>query len=1013
MAHTHGGTDAAASPLAGLRPGDHIVFLYKTEAEHRALLTAFLRQGLARGEKVVYIADTHEVDTLLGYLQEGGVNPDPYLARGQLVFLTPQETYLEGGSFDPQRMIARLEAMAQEALAKGYSALRVTGEMTWALQGALGANRLLEYEARLEEFFQKGTCIGLCQYDRRRFDAETLLEIAWVHPLVAFGEDVRVSASLAGRMEAEEGLAREEDRWRALARVTRFLASSLEPGEVLARIVSVAREVAGADYAAVALVDEEGRVEESTTNLPGVPALTGAIRGEGGFTAWIVRTGQTLIVDDVDPEGRITPYPGEGAPETTNPVVAAAGVRSAVGLPLVARDRVLGVLYFYSLRPGALREAVPLLRGFADAAATALENARLYREARDELARRRQVEEHLRASEARFRAIVEQSVSGLVLTDERGLVVEWNPALEEMTGLPRSAVVGRPIWEVHAGMAADRPRAEAVAKGVQALVEAFFRTGDAAWLHQRMERTVRRPDGTGRVLSAEYFPVRVGERLYLGGFFQDVTERHEAERARRESEALYRALAESSEDMIVLLDRDGRILYANATTVRELGRPLEEVLGRPVAEFLPLAAPQEPLAHMREVFDRGEPVRLDHQFALGEKVWLNTWLVPIRDADGQVYGALNVYRDITEQERARGELVRLSAFHESILQSMAEGVAVQDPEGRFTFVNRAAAEMLGYAPQELLGQHWTKVTAPEHHARVRAADERRARGESDRYELDLIRRDGQRITVSMHGSPRYEGGQFVGTLAVFEDVTERKRLEEQLQQAVKMEAIGRLAGGVAHDFNNLLTAIGGYAHLLRESLGKDDPRRKDAEEILAATDRASSLTRQLLAFSRRQILRPEVLNLNTVVADMEKMLRRLIGEDIALVTALAEDLGHVEADRSQVEQVILNLAVNAREAMPRGGTLTIETANVFLDEAYARRHLDVKPGPYVLLAVTDTGVGMDAEILSHLFEPFFTTKETGTGLGLSTVYGIVKQSGGHIWVYSEPGQGSTFPAPGG
>ena len=983
--------------LGGLRPGDHGAFIYETEAEHRAVLTAFLRQGLERGEKVVYIAETHEVEPLLDSLREDGVDPDPYLARGQLVFLAAQDVYLEGGSFDPQRTIARLEDLAREALAEGYTALRVTGEMAWALRGAPGSERLLEYEARLDDFFRQGTCVALCQYDRRRFDCKTLLQMVRVHPLVAFGEEVHVRTTLAERGRAEETLQRETDLWQALAETAHLLASSLEVEEVLSRIVSLAREVTGADHVAVTLVDDAGRPVQRVTDLPR-GTLAHAVPREEGFTQWIARTGQTMLVDDVDEEGRVHPSQGEGAPETANPAIVAAGIRSAAGLPLVAGGHVLGVLYFYGLQPGAFRAALPVLQAFAAQAATALENARLHRALRAELAERQRAEEALRASEARFRAIVEQSVSGLVLTDGQGLVTEWNPALAEMTGLPWEEVMGRPIWEVHARLIADPMQGERMTGTVRAVVEAFFRTGDAAWLHRRMERKVRRPDGSERVLSSEYFPVRIGGELFLGGFFQDVTERHEAERARRESEARYRALAESTQDMIVLLDREGRILYANPAVARELGRPLEEVLGRPVAEFLPLASPWELLVHVREAFDRGEPVHLERQFTLGEKVWLNSWLVPIRDAEGQVYGVLTVCRDVTEQERVHADLARLSAFHEGILQSMAEGVAVQDLEGRFTFVNRAAAEMLGYAPEELLGQHWTKVTAPEHYARVRAADERRARGQSDRYELDLVRKDGQRITVSVMGSPRFEGGQFVGTLAVFEDVTERKRLEEQLQQAVKMEAIGRLAGGVAHDFNNILTAIGGYAHLLRDSLGKDDPRRQDAQEILAATDRAASLTRQLLAFSRRQMLRPEVLNLNTVVAEMEKLLRRLIGEDIALVTVLAPDLGPVEADRSQVEQVILNLAVNAREAMPRGGTLTIETANVFLDKTYARRHLEVKPGPYVLLAVTDTGVGMDAEILSHLFEPFFTTKETGTGLGLSTVYGIVKQSGGHIWV---------------
>ncbi len=247
-------------------------------------------------------------------------------------------------------------------------------------------------------------------------------------------------------------------------------------------------------------------------------------------------------------------------------------------------------------------------------------------------------------------------------------------------------------------------------------------------------------------------------------------------------------------------------------------------------------------------------------------------------------------------------------------------------------------------------------------------------------------------------------------LAIVNDVTERKLLEAQFRQAQKMEAVGTLAGGIAHDFNNLLTVISGYSYMLREALQDDRKLAEDVQQIEQAAEKATGLTRQLLAFSRRQVLQPKTLGLNQVVQGMEKMLRRMIGEDIELITVSAPELGQVRADLGQIEQVIMNLAVNARDAMPRGGKLVFETENVELDEAYARSHMGARTGCYVQLAVSDTGVGMDAETMSHIFEPFFTTKEMGrgTGLGLSTVYGIVKQSGGYIWVYSEPGHGSTF-----
>ncbi|MBZ5543198.1 MAG: response regulator [Acidobacteriia bacterium] len=246
--------------------------------------------------------------------------------------------------------------------------------------------------------------------------------------------------------------------------------------------------------------------------------------------------------------------------------------------------------------------------------------------------------------------------------------------------------------------------------------------------------------------------------------------------------------------------------------------------------------------------------------------------------------------------------------------------------------------------------------------------------------------------------------------ALQREMSERERVEQQFLQAQKMEAIGRLAGGVAHDFNNLLTIISGYGALLMEQMAGHDPLRAHVEQIAVAADRAAMLTRQLLVFGRRQVLAPQVLDLNKVVANMDKMLRRLIGEDIDLATLQGPQLGRVKADPGQIEQVIMNLAVNARDAMPRGGKLTIETGNVELDDVYVREHVAVTPGPYIMLAVSDNGIGMDPQTLARIFEPFFTTKEVGkgTGLGLATVYGIVKQSGGNVWVYSEPGRGATF-----
>ena len=350
-----------------------------------------------------------------------------------------------------------------------------------------------------------------------------------------------------------------------------------------------------------------------------------------------------------------------------------------------------------------------------------------------------------------------------------------------------------------------------------------------------------------------------------------------------------------------------------------------------------------------------------------------------------------------------------------IVNANPHAIFVKDADGRFTLVNQAMAELYGTTPEELVGKTDADLKLNSDEVERFLRDDRAVMASLQPRlvpeEPFTSPRTGQTRWFQTVKVPLVAAdGGLRQVLGVATDITHRKQLEDQLRQAQKMEAVGRLAGGVAHDFNNLLTAILGHADLLVEETPEHDARQADLAEIKHAAERAAGLTRQLLAFSRKQILQPKVLDLNTVVAGVGTLLRRLIGEDIELRIASAEGLGPVEADPGQLEQVILNLAVNARDAMPRGGKLTIETANVELDAAYAREHVAVEPGSYVMLAVSDTGVGMDEEVKAHLFEPFFTTKEQGqgTGLGLAMVYGIVKQSGGFIWVYSEPGRGTAL-----
>jgi len=482
-------------------------------------------------------------------------------------------------------------------------------------------------------------------------------------------------------------------------------------------------------------------------------------------------------------------------------------------------------------------------------------------------------------------------------------------------------------------------------------------------------------------------------------------ERRGAKAELRGSEAQYRRLIDTAYEGIWVADAKAHITYANQRLADMLGYTVEEMIGRSAFEVLDEATSEEVKASWQR---RLQGIKEQYDLRLRRKDGSNVWVIlsatPIRDEQGEVTGALAMLTDITERKRVEEELRESQERYKGLVDTAFDGVVIQQ-DRIIKGANRSYAEMFGYSIEELIGRDVLELIPPEQRDYVRS----KIAEDELVYETLGLKKDGTHINIEVSAKNcLYEGEP--ARLAAVRDITERKKLEEQLRQSQKMEAVGQLAGGIAHDFNNLLTAITGYSDLAMRKLQAEDPLRRNLEEIKKAGDRAAALTRQLLAFSRKQVLQPVVLNINAVLSELEKMLRRLIGEDVDLRTALEPELGSIKADPGQIEQVLMNLVVNARDAMPSGGKLTIETENVYLDEAYARQHTSVTPGHYVMLAVSDTGIGMDENTRVRIFEPFFTTKETGkgTGLGLSTVYGIVKQSGGNVWVYSEVGRGTTF-----
>jgi two-component system cell cycle sensor histidine kinase/response regulator CckA len=485
------------------------------------------------------------------------------------------------------------------------------------------------------------------------------------------------------------------------------------------------------------------------------------------------------------------------------------------------------------------------------------------------------------------------------------------------------------------------------------------------------------------------------------------------------SEAKYRELVQNANSIILRLDTQGRVTFLNEFAQSFFGYTKDEILGQNIiGRIVPeretsgrdLTSMIEDIVRYPEQYINNENENMRRN---GERVWVAWTNKAILDGDDHVTEILCIGNDITERVQAQEALQESEERLRNLVENMPIVCFTFDQQGRILSWNRAAERVYGYTKDEAIGANsydlivtpMTKEATDRVIQKVFAG--KRVEG-SEWQDRDKQGQIGWRIgnTFPLLNA---DGSVDCGVNLNI-DITERKRLEEQFRQAQKMEAVGLLAGGIAHDFNNLLTAINGFARLIQSRLAPDDPCYELTGKILGAGQRAADLVRQLLTFSRKQVIEPRVLDLNDAVVNMDKMLRRVIGEDIELETFPAPDLWPVKVDPTQIEQVIVNLAVNARDAMPYGGTLIIETANVTLDQDYAHQHAEATPGEHVLLAISDTGIGMSGEVQAHIFEPFFTTKEVGkgTGLGLATVYGVVKQSGGHIQVHSEEGDGTTF-----
>jgi two-component system cell cycle sensor histidine kinase/response regulator CckA len=1045
----------------------------------------------------------------------------------------------------PDGIVTHWNAAAERLY--GYTAEEMIGKPIHILFPR-GSDEFAELNARLE----RGELIRDIETVRRHKDGSLIYVSSTISPITdesgrlvavsAIGRDIGEQRRASEQMErvllaerdAREAAEVAGERLRFLAEASEILAGSLDFEATLSGVarLSVPRL---ADWCVVYLLGDRGALTRVALahGDPAKEPLAAQLRRGGAPTvtgrhglAKALRTGKSQLttVSDEDLAEAASGDPNLGA------IYREFSITTAMFVPLVTRERVIGAISFLSEDPERIygEDDLQLAEELARRAALAVDNARLFTGAQRELERRTRVEESLRRSEEQYRLMFEANPNPMWFFDTETLAfLAVNDAAVRKYGYSREEFLAMRSVDI-------RPEED-----VQVHVESVKKATAAGGVAQAGVRRHLRKDGslmyvevTSQPLDFEGQPAQVVLML-------EVTERVAAEQALRQSEARYRELVENAHELIATVDLESRFTSVNTAFAKALGYSRHELIGKSLRDFVPPdqhavldhartaelerevesntyehdviardgrritlevasrltevdGAPMGVQAICRDISERRDAERslraaeeryrtlveglplvtftraptpeapmtymspqVEQLFGYRPEEWLEDPelfrklihpddLERLREADASgarfnrfrmtrrdgrevwVYDERNVVRDesgnplyeqgfwldITDRQRFASELRESQELYRLVVENTRDLVGIFDPDGRFLFASPSHAAVLGYSPEELVGRHASEFRHPDDGGSVStaAADPDAASGGMT-MRLRLLHKDGHYVVIEGFVVPIFNpDGSLRMVLATGRDVSDRLRaddLAEQLRQAQKMEAIGRLAGGIAHDFNNLLTVITGYSDLAR--IRTDVGQIHEAiEQISAAAKTGSALTGQLLAFSRHQVVQPRVLDPSAAIRKAERLLDRLIGEDVLLELQLDPGLMSITADPTQVEQVLLNLATNAREAMPEGGRLAIEGRNVTVDEESMPILVGLEPGSYVVISVSDTGVGMDEATRARIFEPFFTTKEDGTGLGLPTVYGILTQSGGRVLVETEPGVGTTF-----
>ncbi|MFA6223774.1 MAG: PAS domain S-box protein [Desulfomonilaceae bacterium] len=613
-------------------------------------------------------------------------------------------------------------------------------------------------------------------------------------------------------------------------------------------------------------------------------------------------------------------------------------------------------------------------------------------------AERKRWQDELRQSEERFAKSFRNNPAFLTIVHMgTNTVLEVNDAWTRVFGYRRDEAIGRTTVEL------GIYDAETYSK----IMEEVRDKGSV----RNVEATVRNRTGENRVVLVSREVIEIGGEPYLLAMGLDITDRNRVENALQESEQKYRATFDTASIGIDLVDRHGNFMEVNSTLSQFLGYTPDELRRLTIMD---VTHPEDALSsrEMHEAIVRGETdgYRLEKRYVRkdGESVWADTAVSVIRDADGRYKATVGAIRDITQHKKSEQARIRL----EAAVEQSVETVEITDAQGTIVYVNPSFETTTGYSREEAMGNTPRIVKSGHHNEEFyKRLWDTITNGKIWTGHIINRKKDGSLFEEDVSISPVKDHlGKIVNFVAVKRDVTNEVSLQRQLQQAQKMEAIGTLAGGIAHDFNNILQVALGYSDLIIGDEGFPQRYKADVQKISEAANRGAHLVQRLLTFSRKTEFKPQPLNLNHRVVDLRKMLDRTIPKMIEIQTLLSEDVAAISADPTQIDQVLMNLAVNARDSMPNGGKLTFETGDVIIDEEYSRTHADIQPGRYVLVSVSDTGSGIDDETLEHIFEPFYTTKGVGkgTGLGLAMVHGIVKRHKGHISLFSRLGAGTTF-----